>query len=76
MYYRGLPNPLPVRTLLEEQSLLDCVPQATQVVCHHGDAQTNKPTKRDGRADPLISPLHNADKACCQLFILKYIFKI
>ena len=43
--------------------LSDSVPQAFQVACHHGDAQTNKPTKRDGRVDPLISPLHNADKA-------------
>ena len=24
--------------------------------------QTNKQTKYDGRIDPLISPLHNADK--------------
>ena len=42
---------------------IDCVPQALQVACHHGDAQTNKPTKRDDRAYPLISPLHNTDKA-------------
>ena len=33
------------------------------VACHHGNAQTNKPTKCDGRIGPLISPLHNADKA-------------
>ena len=43
--------------------VIDSVPQALQVACHHGDAQTNKPTKRDDRAYPLISPLHNADKA-------------
>ena len=42
---------------------IDCVPHALQVACHHGDPQTNKPTKRDGRVGPLISPLHNADKA-------------
>ena len=42
---------------------IDSVPQAVQVAYHHGDAQTNKPTKRDGRMGPLISPLHNADKA-------------
>ena len=42
---------------------IDFVPQALQVACHHGDAQTNKPTKYDGRVGPLISPLHNADKA-------------
>ena len=41
---------------------IESVPQAIQVACHHGDAQT-KPTKRDGGVVPLISPLHNADKA-------------
>ena len=41
---------------------VDSVPKATQVACHHGDAQPNKPTKCDGRVNPLISPLHNADK--------------
>ena len=42
---------------------IDSVPQAEQVACCHGDSQTNKPTKRDGRVVPLISTLHNADKA-------------
>ena len=42
---------------------IDSVPYAVKVAGHHGDAQTNKPTKRDGRVGPLISPLHNADKA-------------
>ena len=42
---------------------IDSVPQEGQVACHHGDAQTNKATKRDYRVGPLISPLHNADKA-------------
>ena len=46
---------------------IDSVPQAAQVACHHGDAQTNKPTKRDERVGPLISPLHNADKASAGL---------
>ena len=41
----------------------DSVPQAEQVTCHHGDAQTNKATKRDSRVGRLISQLHNADKA-------------
>ena len=36
---------------------------SSEVTCHHGDAQTNKPTKRDGMVGPLISPLHNTDKA-------------
>ena len=45
------------------RTIIDCVPQALQVACHHGDAQTNKPTKRDGRVGPLISSLHNPDKA-------------
>ena len=45
--------------------------------------QTNQPTKRDDRAGPLISPLHNAEKAStgppmarlyCKLFVFKYIF--
>ena len=36
---------------------------SSEVACHHGDAQTNKLTKRDDRVGPLISPLHNADKA-------------
>ena len=49
--------------LMYVNGVIDCVPQALQVACHHGDAQTNKPTKRDDRAYPLISPLHNADKA-------------
>ena len=44
-------------------TLLESVPQVVEVVCHHSNAQTNKPTKRDGRVGPLISPLHNADKA-------------
>ena len=44
-------------------SLIDSVPKAVQVGRHHGDVQTNKPTKRDGRVAPLISTLHNADKA-------------
>ena len=43
--------------------VIDSVPQVVRVGHHHGDAQTNKPTKRDGRNDPLITPLHNADKA-------------
>ena len=42
---------------------IDSVPQAVHGACYHGDAQTNKPTKRDGRVGPLICPLHNADKA-------------
>ena len=49
--------------LIGRLSLIDCVPQPVQVACHHGDTQTNKPTKRDGRVEPLISPLHTADKA-------------
>ena len=55
------------RSLIVEMTLwccaIDCVPQAEQVACHHGDAQTNKPTKRDGKVSPLIFPLHNTDKA-------------
>ena len=47
----------------EMGSEIDSVPQVVQVARHHGDAQTNKPTKRDGRVVPLISLLHNADKA-------------
>ena len=43
--------------------LIDSVPQEGQVACHHGDAQTNKATKCDGRVGPLIFPLHNADKS-------------
>ena len=39
------------------------VPQVVEAACHHSNAQTNKPTKRDGRVVPLIFPLHNADKA-------------
>ena len=42
---------------------IDSVPQVVEVACHHSNTQTNKPTKRDGRVGPLISPLHNADKA-------------
>ena len=42
---------------------IDSVPQAEQVACCYGDAQTNKPTKHDGGVVPLISTLHNADKA-------------
>ena len=42
---------------------MDSVPQAVQVACHHGDAQTNQPTKLDGRVGPLISPIYNADSA-------------
>ena len=41
---------------------IESVPQAL-VACHHGDTQTNKPTKRDGRVGLLIISLHNADKA-------------
>ena len=37
--------------------------EAVQVACQDGDAQTNKPTKPDGRVSPLISPLHNFDEA-------------
>ena len=37
---------------------IDSVPQAEQVGCYHGDTQTNKPAKRDGRVGPLISLLH------------------
>ena len=48
---------------------IDSVPQAVQAACHHGYTQTNKPTKRDDRVDPLISPLHNADKASAAPFI-------
>ena len=47
----------------EGKVTIDSVPQAGRVPCHHGDTQTNKPTKRDDRVDPLIFPLHNADKA-------------
>ena len=46
-----------------KESVIDSVPQAGRVPCHHGDTQTNKPTKCDDRVDPLIFPLHNADKA-------------
>ena len=42
---------------------IDSVPYTVKAAGHHGDAQTNKPTKRDGRVGPLIFPLHNADKA-------------
>ena len=49
--------------LLSNTPAIDSVPYAVKVAGHHGDAQTNKPTKRDGRVGPLISPLHNADKA-------------
>ena len=49
--------------LLVLPGTIDSVPQAEQVACCHGDSQTNKPTKRDGRVVPLISTLHNADKA-------------
>ena len=47
----------------QHELIIDSVPQAIQVAGHHGDTQTNKPTKRDGRVAPLISLLHNADKA-------------
>ena len=33
----------------------ESVPQVVQAACHHGDAQTNKPTKFDDRLDPLVS---------------------
>ena len=42
---------------------IDSVPYTVKAAGHHGDAQTNKPTKRDGMVGPLIFPLHNADKA-------------
>ena len=42
---------------------IDSVPQVVEVACHHSKAQTNKPTKCDGRVVPLIFLLHNADKA-------------
>ena len=42
---------------------IDSVPQVVEAACHHNNAQTNKPTKRDGRVEPLIFLLHNADKA-------------
>ena len=42
---------------------IDSVPQVVEAACHHSNTQTNKPTKRDGRAAPLIFLLHNADKA-------------
>ena len=32
---------------------IDCVPQTEQVACCYGEAQTNKPTKLDGRVVPL-----------------------
>ena len=48
---------------LESHLLLDSVPQVVEAACHHSNAQTNKPTKRDGRVVPLIFPLNNADKA-------------
>ena len=43
--------------------IIDSVPYSVKAAGHHGDAQTNKPTKRDGMVEPLIFPLHNADKA-------------
>ena len=49
--------------------VIDAVPKAVQVACHHGDAQTNKPSFGDGMVAPLISPLHNADKASADLLI-------
>ena len=48
---------------IQTLDLIDSVPYSVKVAGHHGDAQTNKPTKRDDRVCPLISPLHNADKA-------------
>ena len=45
------------------EGAIDSVPQAEQVACCYDDAQTNKPTKRDGGVVPCISTLHNADKA-------------
>ena len=57
-------------------SLIDSVPQVVQVACHHGDAHTNKPTKRDGRVEPLIPSLHNADKNLLSTFYFQiYFFK-
>ena len=32
---------------------IDSVPQVKEVACHHSNAQTNKPTKRDDRVSPL-----------------------
>ena len=51
------------RLAMDYVNPIDSVPYAVKVAGHHGDAQTNKPTKRDGRVGPLISPLHSADKA-------------
>ena len=49
-------------TIHKPSPLIDSVQQAIQVTCHHGDTQTIKPTKRDGRVVALITPLHNAGK--------------
>ena len=49
--------------LNQDVVLIDSVPQVVEAACHHSNAQTNKPTKHDCRVVPLISPLHNADKA-------------
>ena len=40
---------------------IDSVPQAVQVACHNGDAQTNKLTNHDSRVKHFTSPLHNVD---------------
>ena len=48
---------------VRDWSLIDSVPHVVEVARHHSNAQTNKPTKCDGRVAPLIFPLHNADKA-------------
>ena len=60
---------------------IDSVPQVVEVACHHSNTQTNKPTKRDGRVDPLIFLLHNADKASAdppigQTFMTTFYFQI
>ena len=58
-HFKGGSGVLSPGKILKLRGPIDSVPQAGRVPCHHGDTQTNKPTKRD----PLIFPLHNADKA-------------
>ena len=49
--------------MLQISTTIDSVHQAKKVAGHLCDTQTNRPTKRDDRVDPLISPLHNDHKA-------------
>ena len=72
--------------LLDTILTIDSVPQAIQVAYHHGDAQTNKPSKRDGRVVALITLYYKMlirtqealplARILIKLFIFKYSFKM